>query len=92
MTFSSGAARVGTLVAAVVLVLSGCTTMVDGAAKVAVPRPGSPVQWMPCEGGAGENSQIPSGGECGKLSVPVNYAKPDGDVAQIAMIRFPATG
>ncbi len=26
------------------------------------------------------------------LSVPVDYAKPDGDVAQIAMIRFKATG
>ena len=26
------------------------------------------------------------------LAVPVDYAKPDGDVAQIAMIRFKATG
>jgi pimeloyl-ACP methyl ester carboxylesterase len=26
------------------------------------------------------------------LSVPVDYAKPDGDVAQLAMIRFKATG
>jgi pimeloyl-ACP methyl ester carboxylesterase len=26
------------------------------------------------------------------LSVPVDYAKPDGDVAQLALIRFPATG
>jgi pimeloyl-ACP methyl ester carboxylesterase len=26
------------------------------------------------------------------LSVPVDYAKPDGDVAQVAMIRFKATG
>ena len=36
--------------------------------------------------------QIPAGAECGKLSVPVDYAKPDGDVARIAMIRFKATG
>lgn len=92
MTFRSGAARVAMMVAAVALVLSGCTTVVDGVAKIAVPRPGSPVQWMPCGGGSGENSPIPTGAECGKLSVPVNYSKPDGDVARIAMIKFPATG
>jgi pimeloyl-ACP methyl ester carboxylesterase len=35
---------------------------------------------------------VPAGAECGLLSVPVDYAKPDGDVAQIAMVRFKATG
>ncbi len=35
---------------------------------------------------------IPPDAECGKLSVPVDYTKPDGDVAQLAMIRFKATG
>ena len=35
---------------------------------------------------------IPPDAECGKLSVPVDYSKPDGDVAQLAMIRFKATG
>ena len=35
---------------------------------------------------------IPPDAECGKLSVPVDYSKPDGDVAQMAMIRFKATG
>ena len=35
---------------------------------------------------------IPPDAECGKLSVPVDYGKPDGDVAQLAMIRFKATG
>ena len=29
---------------------------------------------------------------CGKLAVPVDYNHPDGDVATLAMIRFPATG
>src|SRR4029079_12677909 len=37
-------------------------------------------------------ARAPAGAECGLLSVPVDYAKPDGDVAQIAMIRFKATG
>ena len=51
----------------------------------------------PCTGrNAGPASSndvgIPAGAECGMLSVPVDYAKPDGDVAQLAMIRFKATG
>ncbi|BBX37983.1 protease [Mycolicibacterium mageritense DSM 44476 = CIP 104973] len=92
MTFRIGAARVGALVAVVALVLAGCSRVVDGNAKMAVPPPGTPVQWMPCAGGSGNQVPIPAGAECGMLSVPVNYNKPDGDVAQIAMIRFPATG
>ena len=39
-----------------------------------------------------EDVRIPAGAECGQLSVPVDYAKPDGDVAHLAMIRFKATG
>ena len=66
--------------------------MVDGRAVIAVPRPGSPIQWAPCEAAPSDQSRIPAGAECGMLSVPVDYAKPDGDVAQIAMIRFKATG
>ena len=36
--------------------------------------------------------EIPAGAMCGKLAVPVDYDHPDGDVASLAMIRFPATG
>ena len=39
-----------------------------------------------------DESRIPAGAECGLLSVPVDYADPDGDVARLAMIRFTATG
>ena len=92
MKFSSRAAQVGALIGAA-LVLAGCTTVIDGEAKVAVPRPGSPIDWLPCEGPSGENApSIPSSAECGKLSVPVDYKKPDGEIAQLAMIRFPAAG
>jgi pimeloyl-ACP methyl ester carboxylesterase len=77
--------------ASVLLLVTGCSKVVDGRAVISAPRPGSPVQWAPCKASSGE-SRIPSGAECGFLSVPVNYDKPDGDVAQLAMIRFKATG
>ncbi|TQK27876.1 alpha/beta hydrolase [Arthrobacter sp. SLBN-53] len=82
----------GILAASMTLLLvSGCSNAIEGRAVLSAPRPGTPVQWAPCEAGAGE-SQIPTGAECGLLSVPVDYDKPDGDVAQIAMMRIKATG
>ncbi len=79
-------------VALPVLLLAGCSRLVDGHAVIAVPRPGSPVQWVPCAAAPSDESRIPAGAECGMLSVPVDYAQPDGEVAQMAMIRFKATG
>ncbi len=86
--------RSGVLAAAVVVfVVAGCSKMVDGQAVIGAPPPGSPIMWSPdCESDSSGDTAIPEGAECGTLSVPVDYAKPDGDVAQIAMIRFPATG
>jgi pimeloyl-ACP methyl ester carboxylesterase len=78
--------------AAVVLLVGGCSTVIDGRAVMSVPRPGSPITWAPCKAAPSDESRIPPGAECGMLSVPVDYTKPDGDVAQIAMIRFKATG
>ena len=85
--------RRGVLAAAMVVLLLavGCTRLVDGRGVVAAPRPGSPVDWSQCELPASD-VRIPAGAECGMLSVPVDYTKPDGDVAQLAMIRFKATG
>ncbi|MGE2727661.1 alpha/beta hydrolase [Mycolicibacterium pulveris] len=84
--------RIGVLATATLLLVAGCSTTVDGRAVVAVPRPGTPVQWAPCQLEGGAESRVPEGAECGLLSVPVDYDKPDGDVARIALIRFPATG
>src|SRR5689334_16571432 len=75
----------------VVLLVAGCSKVVDGRAVVAVPPPGSPIQWGPCKS-TNPTVPIPADAECGKLSVPVDYSKPDGDVAQLAMIRIKATG
>lgn len=85
--------KTGVLAATLMLLLvSGCSKVVDGRAVLAVPPPGSPIQWTGCETESSDDSRVPAGAECGMLSVPVDYAKPDGDVARIAMIRFPATG
>ena len=84
--------RIGALVAVTVLLAAGCSAVVDGRAVISAPRPGSPVRWVPCQAAPSDESSIPAGAECGLLSVPVDYAKPDGDVAQIAMIRVKATG
>jgi pimeloyl-ACP methyl ester carboxylesterase len=86
--------RRGLLAAAMVtMVVAACSNVVDGRAVIDVPPPGSPVAWSADECEASPDGvEIPEGAECGKLSVPVDYSKPDGEVAQIAMIRFPATG
>jgi pimeloyl-ACP methyl ester carboxylesterase len=84
--------RIGVLATATLLLVAGCSTTVDGRAVIAVPRPGTPVQWAPCQLEGGAESRVPKGAECGLLSVPVDYDNPDGDVARIALIRFPATG
>ncbi len=82
-------------VAALVATSAGCSTTVSGRAVIAGPQVGQPVQWGPCRtagGGGGEALPIPAGAQCGQIGVPVDYAKPDGDVASLALIRFPATG
>ncbi|MGE2733323.1 alpha/beta hydrolase [Mycolicibacterium vaccae] len=97
MSFKTGVARSGLALAATATLVAGCSNMVDGAAVVSVPPPGSPIQWEPCEADTAPATQgmIPPDAECGMLSVPVNWDNPDspaGDVAQLAMIRFKATG
>lgn len=35
---------------------------------------------------------MPSTAQCSQLEVPVDYSKPDGDQAQLAIVKFPAKG
>lgn len=81
-------------VAALLASSAGCSAVVGGQAVVAEPKVGQPAQWGPCReaGGGGESLPAPAGAECGKIAVPVNYDNPDGGVATLALIRFPATG
>ncbi len=94
---SPRAARTVAVLPAVVAVLAasaGCSTVVGGRAVLAEPKVGQPVDWESCRpgGGGGEALPIPSGAQCGKIAVPVDYSDPEGGAATLALIRFPATG
>src|SRR4051794_3851246 len=52
---------------------------------------GQPPVWGGCETFVGDTSAIPTA-QCSTISVPVDYAKPQGPQAQLAVIRVPATG
>ena len=95
MTLNTGILRSAVLLTSVLVLVAGCSKVVEGRALISVPRPGSPIQWSPCEAGPSEQPRVLAGAECGMLSVPVdwdNTDSPEGGVAQIAMIRFKATG
>ena len=86
-----------TVGAVFVMVAAGCSTMVDGKPMAEVLSAGqlAPVEWGPCRvvgGGGRDAGQIRAGAQCGKITVPIDYSKPDGAVANLALIRFPATG
>ncbi len=52
---------------------------------------GQPPLWGGCDTFVGDTSAIPTA-QCGTVSVPVDYANPEGAQAQLAVIRIPATG
>jgi pimeloyl-ACP methyl ester carboxylesterase len=52
---------------------------------------GQPPVWGGCEQVIGDTSAIPTA-QCGTVSVPVDYANPEGAQAQLAVIRIPARG
>ncbi|MEU7767957.1 alpha/beta hydrolase [Nocardia sp. NPDC049190] len=90
----------GVLVVAVLaLVAAGCASTRDESGT-ALPAPptglerfyGQTVQWGGCTGFGGPDDRLPPNAECARISVPVDYAAPDGPVAQIAVSRIKATG
>ena len=52
---------------------------------------GQPPVWGGCEQFVGDASAIPTA-QCGAVSIPVDYANPEGAEAQLAIIRIPASG
>jgi pimeloyl-ACP methyl ester carboxylesterase len=52
---------------------------------------GQPPVWGGCGQFVGNTSDIPTA-QCGTVSVPVDYANPEGAQAQLAIIKVPATG
>ena len=82
-----------TVVVATIVAVTSCGRLVDGRALKGHPKVGAPIAWGPCRVTPTDDTvKLPSGAQCGKLAVPVDYTKPSGDSATMALIRFPATG
>lgn len=89
-----------------VVVATGCTESVDGVAEQATfsvgtgPQPsldrfyGQTVHWESCADYADpEAFEYPTDRtDCATITVPIDYANPDGDAAQIAIFRVRASG
>src|SRR3954451_22857680 len=83
----------------VAMAVAGCSVLMRGHGVMGGPKPGTaaewevkPVQWSACTVSSAGESAVPPNAQCGMLTVPVDYTKPDGDVAQLALLRFPANG
>ncbi|GAA2858766.1 alpha/beta fold hydrolase [Streptosporangium fragile] len=67
----------------------------DSGTPTTAPAAGS-IAWGPCTDIKRPGGQTPAQGEpapeCGKLKVPLDYTKPDGESVEIALIRLKATG
>ena len=81
-----------TLVAATAVAVASCRRVVDGQAKMAMPKVGAPIVWDRCSFTSPDVTPMLASARCGKLGVPVDYSKPDGDSISIAVIKIPATG
>lgn len=86
---------VGRLIAALLAILvastfAGPTASASPEGQYAL-QYGQPPVWGSCVDFIGSAAAIPTA-QCGTVSVPIDYAKPDGPQAQLAVIRVPATG
>jgi pimeloyl-ACP methyl ester carboxylesterase len=77
--------RVVLVAALIAPLLAGCDDVVTGR-----PLAGGSVEWGPCP--ELPDTQMPADAQCGEILVPLDYSKPDGARARIAVARLPATG
>jgi len=85
--------RVLVSLGAVLPLVASCGAPVDGkpvAQAQQSAQSAHPVQWQPCH--PDDAGRVPKSAQCGTITVPVDYSTPDGAVAKLALIRFPATG
>lgn len=85
----------GRLIAVLLTVLTAATPLGPVAwaspAGETTPNYGQAPAWGSCADVIGTVAALPTA-LCGVVDVPVDYAKPDGPQAQLAVIRVPATG
>ncbi|MFI8518651.1 alpha/beta hydrolase [Streptomyces sp. NPDC085481] len=99
---TSAAQRAALLTAAALLVTAGCSDSGSGTAAPATSGPtgldrlaAQKLSWSPClppsaaEGGGPAPSPLPDGApwECSFMAAPLDYAKPDGETIDLALIR-----
>lgn len=75
-------------VAVLLLPTAACSTPDAATPAAQNSQSGTPIEWGVCD----QSGDLPKGAQCGSIAVPVDYAKPDGANARIALIRFSATG
>lgn len=80
-----------TLLAPVLVAGFACPSASATPEGQATERYGAPPVWGSCEQVVGDIGTIPTA-QCGTVSVPVDYANPEGAQAQLAVIRIPASG
>ncbi|MGI5288324.1 alpha/beta hydrolase [Nonomuraea polychroma] len=85
------------LAATLLLAAAGCSSV--PAAQPAAKYGGGnldPIEWGPCTDIKRPDGEPPARQDtsvrCGKLTVPLDYAKPDGEKIDLALIKLPATG
>jgi pimeloyl-ACP methyl ester carboxylesterase len=84
--------RVGTVLLAIFLTAAfACPAAWASPGDGSVQQYGRPPVWGSCAPIVGDVSRLPTA-QCGTVSVPVDYAKPEGAQAQLAVIRIPASG
>lgn len=90
-----GCSRIA-LVLAIVSSAGACATNDTAAPPESAPASSvaasTPVNWGPCAADGYGGEPYPDRAECGTVEVPVDYGKPDGAKAQLAVLRFKATG
>ncbi|HEY7053347.1 MAG TPA: alpha/beta hydrolase [Mycobacterium sp.] len=69
------------------LIFTALAVGVVPASAVPVAQP----DWGSCQAWLGDTSDLPAA-RCATVPVPVDYSKPDGAQAQLAVIKIPATG
>jgi pimeloyl-ACP methyl ester carboxylesterase len=86
------AGRLGSVLLAIFLIsANACPVALASPEGESIPQYGQPPQWGSCARFIGSVPGIPTA-QCGTVEVPVDYTKPEGAQAQLAVIRIPASG
>ncbi|MFC4127092.1 alpha/beta hydrolase [Nocardia rhizosphaerae] len=91
---------VGAFVALCALLVSGCSGTENSSTPATWPPAPAGlerfyeqrIEWGSCADFGGPEDRLPPRTECAMVTVPIDYARPDGPTARLALSRLPATG